>query len=200
MSAQNRLLLLAPGAGAPSSSGWMRAQKTRLEALGRVESFDYPYQLAGRKSPDRQPVLVEAHVAALARASAGDSGPKVLVGKSMGGRIGCHVAVKLGAEIAALVCLGYPLVGQRGDVRDAVLLELERPILFVQGTRDTLCPLERLKSLLPHLRAPYALHVVEGGDHSLVVGKRELAARAETQAAIDDGVTRAIAKFLDEHA
>jgi predicted alpha/beta-hydrolase family hydrolase len=200
MSGPKRLLLLAPGAGAPSSSGFMRAQKQRLEALGRVEAFDYPYQLAGRKSPDRQPVLVEAHVQALERASAGFDGPVVLVGKSMGGRIGCHVAVALGARIAALVCLGYPLVGQRGDVRDAVLLELERPILFVQGTKDTLCPLERLNAVLPRLRAPHALHVVAGGDHSLAVGKRELAAREETQSAVDAAITRAIASFLDQYA
>jgi predicted alpha/beta-hydrolase family hydrolase len=200
MSGQNRLLLLAPGAGAPSSSAWMRAQKQRLEALGRVEPFDYPYQAAGRKSPDRLPVLIDAHVAALERASAGHAGPVVLAGKSMGGRVGCHVAVKLGARVAALVCLGYPLVGQNGAVRDAVLLELERPILFVQGTRDKLCPLERLNALLPRLRAPHALHVVEGGDHSLDVGKRELAARGETQSAVDDGITRAIAAFLGEYA
>jgi predicted alpha/beta-hydrolase family hydrolase len=178
----------------------MRAQKQRLEALGRVESFDYPYQLSGRKSPDRQPVLVEAHLQALERASTGHAGPKVLVGKSMGGRIGCHVAVKLGATIAAVVCLGYPLVGQRGDVRETVLLELERPILFVQGTRDALCPLERLNALIPRLRAPHALHVVAGGDHSLVVGKRELATRGETQATVDATITRAIAVFLDEYA
>jgi predicted alpha/beta-hydrolase family hydrolase len=178
----------------------MRAQKQRLAPLGRVESFDYPYQVAGRKSPDRQPVLVEAHLQALERASAGHTGPKVLVGKSMGGRIGCHVAVKLGSAVAALVCLGYPLVGQRGDVRDAVLLELERPILFVQGTRDSLCPLDLLSAVIPRLRAPHALHVVEGGDHSLVVGKRELATRRESQATVDAAVTRAIAAFLDEYA
>lgn len=197
---RGRLLLLAPGAGAPSSSGWMRAQRERLEALGRVETFDYPYQLAGRKSPDRLPVLVEAHRAALERASAGHDGPKVLAGKSMGGRVGCHLALELGEKIAALVCLGYPLVGQRGDVRDQVLLELARPILFVQGTRDKLCPLERLRDLLPRLAAPHALHIVEGGDHSLVVGKRELAARGETQTTVDAAVTRAIASFLDEYA
>lgn len=200
MSAADRLILLAPGAGAASSSAWMRAQKERLEALGRVETFDYPYMLAGRKSPDRKPVLVAAHAEALAQASRGHAGPKVLAGKSMGGRMGCHLAVELGDAIAALVCLGYPLVGMRGDVRDAVLLELTRPVLFVQGTRDKLCPLERLEAVRPRMRAPNELYLVEGGDHGLAVGKRELAARAETQAAVDAAVTQAIARFLDRYA
>jgi predicted alpha/beta-hydrolase family hydrolase len=195
-----RLLLLAPGAGAPSSSAWMQAQKRRLETLGHVESFDYPYQLAGRKSPDRTPVLLAAHAEALERASVGHPGPKVLVGKSMGGRMGCHLAVQLERTIAAVVCLGYPLVGMRGDVRDQVLLALGTPILFVQGTRDKLCPLERLADVRLRMRAVNELHVVSGGDHSLIVGKRELAARGATQADVDADVTAAIARFLDAHA
>jgi predicted alpha/beta-hydrolase family hydrolase len=200
MASATRLLLFAPGAGAPSSSPWMQAEKQRLEALGRVVTFDYPYMLEGRKSPDRAPVLIAAHEAALERASQGHGGKRVLVGKSMGGRIGCHVAVKIAEKPAALVCLGYPLVGQRGDVRDAVLLELETPVLFVQGTRDTLCPLERLEAVRKRMRAPNALHVVEGGNHSLAVGKRDLAARSLTEAAVFESVTQVIADFLDEHA
>jgi len=195
-----RLLLLAPGAGAPSSSAWMQAQKRRLETLGRVVTFDYPYQREGRKSPDRAPFLLAAHEEALRAASLDGDGPRVLVGKSMGGRMGCHLAVKLEEKPAALVCLGYPLVGQRGDVRDAVLLELTTPVLFVQGTRDKLCPLDRLATLRPRMRAPNELFVVEGGDHSLVVGKRDLAARGGSQVAEDDAVTRAIAAFLAKYA
>lgn len=200
MAGAERLLLLAPGAGAPSSSAWMQAQKRRLEPLGRVVTFDYPYQREGRRSPDRAPVLLTAHEQALAAASREPCGPRVLVGKSMGGRIGCHLAVKLADKPAALVCLGYPLVGQSGDVRDAVLLELTTPVLFVQGTRDKLCPLERLGAVRLRMRAPNELFVVEGGDHSLVVGKRELAARGSSQAAEDDAVTRAIAAFLAKFA
>jgi len=191
---------MAPGAGAPSSSAWMRAQRERLGVLGRVVAFDYPYQLAGRKSPDPMPVLLAAHAEALDRASVGHAGPKVLVGKSMGGRMGCHLATRLKSPVAALVCLGYPLLGVSGGVRDAVLLELETPTLFVQGTRDKLCPLAQLEDVRGRMRAVHELHVVEGGDHSLVVGKRELAARGETQADVDARVTAAIAHFLDAHA
>ena len=116
-----RALLFAPGAGAPSSSAWMQAMKRRFEALGSVECFDYPYQVAGRRSPDRHPVLVQAHDEAYERLKASHSGPIVLVGKSMGGRIGCHVAVASAKPPAALVCLGYPLVGseRQGSRRSA---------------------------------------------------------------------------------
>jgi predicted alpha/beta-hydrolase family hydrolase len=178
----------------------MRDFGRRLEALGRVEFFDYPYQLEGRRSPDRQPVLVAAHRAAYERARAAHTGPIVLAGKSMGSRIGCHVANEVEAKPQALVCFGYPLVGQNGALRDEVLRSLRTPILFLQGSRDPLCPLPRLEALLPELRAPYVLHAVEGGDHSLRVRKTELAARGETQERIDAALIEAIAAFVERFA
>jgi predicted alpha/beta-hydrolase family hydrolase len=178
----------------------MQAMKRRFEALGSVSCFDYPYQTAGRRSPDKHPVLVRAHEEALARVRAAHAGPVVLVGKSMGGRIGCHVAATSAEPPAALVCLGYPLVGQNGKVRDEVLRELRTPVLFVQGTRDPMCPLAKLEALLPELSAPHALHRVEDGDHSLRVPVGRLKARGETQDAIDDGIVTAMRDFLALHA
>jgi hypothetical protein len=190
------LLLLAPGAGAPSTSPWMERWAQGLAALGEVVRFDYPYVKAGRKSPDRLPVLVGAHRAALADARGRHPGPAVLVGKSMGGRVGCHVALE--EEVKAVVCLGYPLRGQRGEVRDEVLVALRTPALFVQGTRDPLCPLDLLERVRGRMSAPTALHVVEGGSHSLEVGVRALAQRGETQADVDARAIAAIAAFLRE--
>jgi predicted alpha/beta-hydrolase family hydrolase len=191
------LILLAPGAGAPSSSPWMTAWAERLGALGRVARFDYPYMRAGRRSPDRLPVLLEAHRAALLDARAGEKGPVVLAGKSMGSRIGCHLALE--EPVAALVCLGYPLRGARGDLRDEVLLALRTPVLFVEGTRDPLCPLDALEAVRRRMRAPTALHVVEGGDHSLAVSRRALAAAGQRQEDVDARALAAIAAFLGEH-
>jgi uncharacterized protein len=193
------LLLFAPGAGAPSTSPWMRRWARRLESIGDVVPFDYPYARAGRKTPDRLPVLVAAHRAALeeTRHHLGGGVAPVLVGKSMGSRIGCHLALEVG--VAALVCLGYPLRGAGGKLRDEVLLALRTPVLFAQGTRDPLCPLDSLEAVRRRMRAPTALHVVEGGNHSLELAKRALAAAGETQDDVDAHVFEAIRTFLAEH-
>jgi predicted alpha/beta-hydrolase family hydrolase len=192
-----RLILLAPGAGATTSSPFMKALAERLSKLGVVEPFDYPYQLAGRRSPDRRDVLVKAHHDALARARANHPDlPVALVGKSMGSRMGCHVAVEATDKPKALVCLGYPLAG-RGPERRGVLLELGTPILFIQGTRDPLCPLDELARVRERMTAPNELYVVHDGDHSLKARKRALAARGETEAGVEAGIDRAIAEFLE---
>jgi predicted alpha/beta-hydrolase family hydrolase len=191
------LFLLAPGAGAPSSSTWMQAWARRLATLGVVETLDYPYMRAGRKGPDRLPTLVAAHREALRAARARHAGPAILAGKSMGSRVGCHLALE--EPVAALVCLGYPLTGRSGAVRDEVLVALRTPVLFVQGTRDALCPLDLLERVRKRMTAPSALHVVEGGDHSLRVSAAALRAAGEDQDAADARSLRAIAQFVTRH-
>jgi uncharacterized protein len=187
--------LLAHGAGAPSSSPWMLAWRERLATLGTVEAFDYPYMRAGRKSPDRLPVLIEAHREALAGLRARAGGPVFLIGKSMGGRVGCHLAAEPGTDVAGVICLGYPLrSGSSGALRDEVLLALRKPILFVQGTRDPLGPLDTLAEVRGRMSAPNTLFVVEGGNHSLEVsGARK--SKREAQADSDARVLDAIARF-----
>jgi hypothetical protein len=49
------------------------------------------------------------------------------------------------------------------------------------------------------MRAPSALHVVEGGNHSLAVGVRALREAGEGQADVDARALAAIAGFLREH-
>lgn len=173
----------------------MEAWAGRLGTIGDVVRFDYPYVRAGRPYPDPLPRLVEAHAAALLEARAGRRAPVVLVGKSMGSRVGCHLALE--EPVAALVCLGYPLRGARGDLRDQVLLALRTPVLFAQGTRDRLCPLDDLEAVRARMAAPSLLHCVEGGDHSLEVGVRALRAAGRTQEHVDAGVLAAIRAFLE---
>lgn len=191
--------LFAPGAGAPSTSAWMTAWCDRLAAVGDVQAFDYPYMRAGRKTPDRLPVLLDAHRQALAGACVQAAGPVILIGKSMGGRIGCHLALEeeAASRIAGVVCLGYPLrSGASGALRDQVLLALRRPALFVQGTRDPLCPLDLLESVRVKMPAPNTLEVVEGGNHSLEVSAQQRRAAGQTQSGSDERVLEAIRAFV----
>ena len=173
----------------------MQRWKQRLTRIGEVETFDYDYMREGRRRPDRLPQLIAAHRAALAGVRAKTSGPIFLIGKSMGGRIGCHVALE--DAVNGVVCLGYPLsaMGDRSKLRDQVLRDLRTPILFVQGTRDSLCPLDLLESVRKEMSAPNVLHVVEGGDHSLIVRKKDLG--SETQEDVDQRILKAIAEFVN---
>lgn len=114
----------------------------------------------------------------------------------MGGRIGCHVALE--EKVEGVVCLGYPLcaMGDRTKLRDEVLRALTTPILFVQGTRDSFCPLDLLEKVRNEMSAANFLHVVEDGDHSLLVTKKQLSATGETQDDVDGRVLNAIGQFI----
>jgi uncharacterized protein len=166
-----------------------------LRTIGSVVAFDCPYLAEGRKRPDPLPKLIEAHRAALERERHSHSGPVVLIGKSVGGRVGCHLSLQ--EAVAAVVCLGYPLCGggDCGKRRDKALRELSTPIP-VQGTRDSLCPLEVVARVRGEMSAVNELHVVNGGDHSLAVTKTQLKTSAETQEDVDQRMLMTIQKFV----
>jgi uncharacterized protein len=177
----------------------MVAWQKRLNTLGRTVTFDYPYMRERRRTPDRLPQLIAAHREALTKATAQQPGPLVLAGKSMGSRVGCHVALEE-PSVRALICFGYPLKspGKQGAVRDEVLLALRIPILFLQGTRDSLCPVDLLQEVRKKMQAPSTVHLVEGGDHSLNVSVGALRAAGEKQSDSDDRVLAAVARFLGD--
>jgi predicted alpha/beta-hydrolase family hydrolase len=171
----------------------MRTWCAHLSTFAHVVTFDYPYMLQGRRRPDPLPKLIAAHREALQAARATHRGPTFLIGKSMGGRVGCHVALQ--ETVAGVICLGYPLKGQTGALRDEVLLALRAPILFIQGTRDPLCPLEELGAVRAKMSAPSDLHIVETGDHSLQASKTHLKSSDVTQEQIDAEVLQRIRAF-----
>lgn len=171
----------------------MQNWRDRLQSLATTTTFDYDYMKRGKKAPDRMPKLLATHGEALDALGVEDD-QVILAGKSMGSRVCCHLALQ--RAVAGVICFGYPLVG-RSNVRDQVLLDLERPILFIQGTKDTLCPLDQLDQVRQKMRAKNELHVVDGGNHSLLVGKRQLKAEGRTQDDVDDDIDEAIAEFLE---
>jgi predicted alpha/beta-hydrolase family hydrolase len=102
-------------------------------------------------------------------------------------------------KVTALVCLGYPLCGggDPGKLRDQVLREIRTPVLFVQGTRDPLCPLPVLERVRTEMVAPNEVHVVNGGDHSLGVTKSELKASGKTQDDVNREILQRIREFVE---
>jgi uncharacterized protein len=193
---ESLLFLFAHGAGAPSAHAWMQRWAKLLATIGVVSTFDYPYMIEGRKRPDPLPKLIAAHGKALAEARQSHRGPIVLIGKSLGARVGCHLALR--EVVAAIVCLGYPLcaAGDPEKLRAEVLRGLSTPVLFVQGTRDPLCPLNLLELVRREMVASNELHIVEGGDHSLLVSRSHLKLSGETQEHVDNRILEAIGYFV----
>lgn len=185
-------ILFAHGAGASSQSEWMTRWQERLSCIAPTHRFDYPYMKAKKRLPNRLPQLIEAHEEALRRLP--QKGEVVLAGKSMGSRVGCHLSLQV--QVSALVCFGFPLVSISGKSRAQVLKQLGTPVLFVTGSRDKLCPLKELERVREEMSAPSQIYVVEGGNHSLLVGKRALKTAGETQKTVDDRIQASVREFL----
>ncbi|KAK6947900.1 KANL3/Tex30, alpha/beta hydrolase-like domain [Dillenia turbinata] len=199
------VVVFAHGAGAPSSSEWMIRWKNMLQkALQTVEiiTFDYPYISGGkRKAPPKAEKLVKFHLDIARNAVAKyPNHPLILVGKSMGSRVSCMVAQLEDISVSAVVCLGYPLKGINGAVRDETLWQLSVPVFFVQvklpGSKDGLCPLDKLGAVREKMRSLNELHVVEGGDHSFKIGKKFLQSTGTSQDKAEDEAVKAIAAFV----
>jgi predicted alpha/beta-hydrolase family hydrolase len=165
-------LVLAHGAGAGQQSAWMVKAATALAVRGiTCATFDFPYITAGRKVPDRAPIL-EAHWREVLKDAPGALGalPLFIGGKSMGGRIASHLAAQGVEDVRGLLFFGYPLhpPGQSEKRRDAHLPQITQPMLFIQGSADTFGNEAEMRALMPVLQRA-ELHVVHGGDHSFKV-------------------------------
>jgi len=165
-------LLLAPGAGASSDHSAIVAIGSAATALGaEVRRMDFPYRLAGRKAPDRAPVLVAAVAGAASQlvADAGVGPDRVyLGGRSMGGRM-CSMAVAEGLPAAGLVLVSYPLhpPGRPDQLRTGHFGHLRVPCLFVSGMRDAFATRAELELAVASIPGPVTVHWLEGGDHGL---------------------------------
>ena len=185
-------VLLAHGAGAGMSSPFVSFVHAELARAGYVAvKFNFPYAEARRRTPDPRPVLERCYRAVLDAVAADRAllPPWIAIGgKSLGGRIASYLAVA-GAPVRGVFFLGYPLhpAGKPDQLRADHLPSLPVPMLFVQGTRDALCDFERLREVLRGLPRA-ALHVVEGGDHSFRLprrnGKPELTVWADIVGAV----------------
>lgn len=171
--AATHALLLAPGAGADRITPQLVAIDEVMTGAGWVvERMDFPYRLAGRRAPDRAPVLMAAVRAAAAELADRAGLPQdrlVLGGRSMGGRM-CSMAVADGLPAAGLVMVSYPLHPPgRTDKqieRTRHFPSLDLPCLFISGTRDPFATPAEMEAATAAIPGPVT-HVWLEGDHSL---------------------------------
>ncbi len=163
------MFVMAHGAGAGMRHSFMEAMAEALYREGIATTrFEFPYMAAGKKRIDARPVI-EQTLRDAVEASRGDL-PLFAGGKSFGGRMSSH----LDLDVRGLIFLGFPLhpANKPATERGKHLAGVRVPMLFLQGTRDALCDLRRLRPLLRKL--PRAtLHVVKGADHGFSVPKKE---------------------------
>ncbi|KAB5573481.1 hypothetical protein DKX38_000675 [Salix brachista] len=200
-SSSSPVVVFAHGAGAPSSSDWMLRWKDMLKnALNAVEvvTFDYPYIAGGKKkAPPKAEKLVEFHKDIVKKTTDKYPGhPLILAGKSMGSRVSCMVAAEVDIDVSAVICLGYPLKAMNGAVRDETLLQLTIPVMFVQGSKDGLCPLEKLEAVCKKMKIHNELYVINGGDHSFKIGKKHLQIEGSTQDQAEDLAVEGVSSFV----
>jgi uncharacterized protein len=167
-------MLLTPGAGSNRDHSSLIAIEAAL-AAGQppvpVSRVDFPYRRAGRKAPDRAPVLLACVVEeadALAALAQVDPASIALGGRSMGGRM-CSMAVAEGLPAAALVLISYPLhpPGKPENLRIAHLPAITGPCLFIHGTKDPFATPDELTAHTAAIAGPVTHVWIDGKGHDL---------------------------------
>jgi predicted alpha/beta-hydrolase family hydrolase len=156
--------------------------------------YQFPYMEKGIKRPDNEALLTATVRAALAAAR--EQRPELPLfagGKSMGGRMTSLAAAKEPMEgVRGLIFFGFPLhaAGRPGVERGKHLYSTKVPMLFFQGSRDTLADLRLLEPVCKGMGKRAELFVVEGGDHSFHMLKSS--GRSDDQV-LDEIVSKAAA-------
>jgi len=176
-------VVLGHGAGASQASGFMRMFAKGLADRGLdVMTFNFVYMEQGRSVPDQKHKLencFRAVIEAALKHKKLKNNSVVIGGKSMGGRIASQVMAgeereAFASDVVGLVFLGYPLhpPGQPAKLRVEHLEHIKKPMLFVQGTRDSLGTPEEIKPFVKNFRPAAKIHEIEGGDHSFKAPKK----------------------------
>ena len=193
-------LILAHGAGAPMDSPFLQGMAERLVGRGlAVVRFEFPYMaqrraMGGKRPPNPQAQLLASWREVHEHVRQQVTGPLLIGGKSMGGRMASLLADEL--DVSGLVCLGYPFyaVGKPEKPRVAHLAELRCPTLIIQGERDALG--NRLAVQGYDLSAAIQLLWLAAADHDL----KPLKVSGFTHEQHLDAAADAIATFMAQQA
>jgi predicted alpha/beta-hydrolase family hydrolase len=185
--------VLGHGAGAGMAHPFMERVAAELGERGIATlRYQFPYMEQGGKRPD-PPKLAQATVRA-AVAAAGKLRPALALvagGKSFGGRMTSQAqAASPLPGVQGLVFLGFPLhpAGRPSDGRAEHLLDVQVPMLFLQGTRDALADLELLAPMTKRLGKRASLRLLQDADHSFHVPARSGRKDADVRREMLDGL------------
>ena len=195
--------VLAHGAGAGMAHPFMASIAHGLAERGVATlRYQFPYMERGSKRPD-SPRLAHAAVrAAVAEASRlAPNLPLIAGGKSFGGRMTSQAQAESPLPgVRGIAFLGFPLHPPKrsSDERGKHLIDVQLPMLFLQGACDELADLALLQPLVARLGARTTLKVFADADHSFHVparsGRKDAEVRAEMLDALASWIDTAISR------
>ena len=123
--------------------------------------------------------------------------PLIAGGKSFGGRMTSQAQAKAPLPgVRGLAFLGFPLhpAGRPSQDRAKHLFDVQIPMLFLQGTRDTLAALDELEPLCQALGPRATLKLFADADHSFHVPART----GRKDADVREEMLDALAGWIDD--
>jgi predicted alpha/beta-hydrolase family hydrolase len=166
--------VFAHGAGAGMTHSFMETFANGLCERGIATlRYQFPYMEKGSKRPD-VPAIAQATVrAAVAKAAEIFPGLALIAGgKSFGGRMTSQAQAAAPLPgVRGLAFVGFPLhpAGKPSTDRADHLARIDIPMLFLQGTRDSLAEAALIEPVVQRLGSRATLHLAEGADHSFHV-------------------------------
>ncbi|WP_153800915.1 alpha/beta hydrolase family protein [Foetidibacter luteolus] len=172
------LLTLAHGAGAGMNHAFLVTLAGALANAGiATVRFNFPFMENKKGRPDTPAVAHQTIQAVTAHAKKTSPAlPLFVSGKSFGGRMSSQLlAAHPPAAVKGIIFYGFPLhpAGKPSVERAEHLKEILVPMLFLQGTKDTLATWELIEEVCAALPAAQ-LEKIDGADHSFKAGKRDV--------------------------
>jgi predicted alpha/beta-hydrolase family hydrolase len=172
------IMTLAHGAGAGMDHSFMVNLSTMLAESGiATMRFNFPFAEHKKGRPDSPAVAHQTIEAAIKKAQdLYPSLPLFVSGKSFGGRMSSqYLAAHRDAAVKGIIFYGFPLhpSGKPSVERAEHLKEVKVPMLFLQGTKDTLATWDLIEEVCSSLKKA-KLVKLEGADHSFKAGKKDI--------------------------
>lgn len=172
------IITLAHGAGAGMDHPFMETLADSLSAVGIASlRFNFPFAEGKKGRPDTPAVAHQTIEAAITKAR--ELAPKLplfAAGKSFGGRMSSqYLAAHPDSAVSGIIFYGFPLhpSGKPSTERADHLKALKIPMLFLQGSKDTLATWELIEAVCASLKKA-TLVKLEGADHSFKAGKKDI--------------------------